>query len=483
MIKIWATGFGLTLLLFGVNENARAQSGGSTAGPCEKSKIALVRESSNSNGETVEGPACVQVETVNTLRNFVYISTATTVTAGPSPSTIFPTPGNKAAGSGVGSASLQDLQGLVSGLQADIRIRQDENRTAVAKLDELIARLREFISHSDESVGSGQFDSLIRQIRDRKKDIDDALQSAPTTWQASDDLLKSVHLAQNNWAIFAVAHPELFTDAATQKQNTDAYSALKAQLSDLETQALQQASGSDQAKAVGKDIGLLTYWSNLFGSFLNPDGTTPSDSASKFTLHQTVMCGTLFNFNKQVAVKLTVGDRLPFFDGQQMSTQTRDAFVTVTCGSPFSISAGVGLSFVRQPEFAIVQSATTPGATTAVNQFGYSSNSSVSPVPLAMAHLRLLDWNNHRYALHASFGVSADVQGSNGAGSSAGYLPGLSFSFFRTMYLTGGVYIGKQASLAGGFKVGNTVPTSITSPPLQTAYKGGFGLAITFTKP
>src|SRR5262249_7551465 len=124
-----------------------------------------------------------------------------------------------------------------------------------------------------------------------------------------------------------------------------------------------------------------------------------------------------------------------------------------------------------------------PGSSTTVNKFGYSSLSSVNPVPLAMAHLRIADWDNHRYALHASFGVAANVQGTNGGGASAGYLPGMSLSLFRTMYISGGVFVGKQGSLAGGFKVGDTVPSNITTPPVQSSYKPGFSLAITFTKP
>jgi hypothetical protein len=51
------------------------------------------------------------------------------------------------------------------------------------------------------------------------------------------------------------------------------------------------------------------------------------------------------------------------------------------------------------------------------------------------------------------------------------------------MFITTGVYLGSQATLGSGFKVGDTVPSNITEPPLKTNYKGGFGLAITFTKP
>jgi len=124
-------------------------------------------------------------------------------------------------------------------------------------------------------VSSGQFGALINQISTLKTEIDHATQNSG--WKASDDLLKSVHLVQNDWANLPVDHPEVFSVAATQKQNTDTYNALKTQLADLETQALSQASGSDPAKAVGKDLGLLTYWSNVFGGFLNADGSVPQD--------------------------------------------------------------------------------------------------------------------------------------------------------------------------------------------------------------
>jgi hypothetical protein len=453
------------------------------AGPCNNAKLARYTESANSTSETVEGPACVEVSPVNTLRNFVFITTTSTQTAGPSPASIFPSSGDKSAGGGPAPNTLDDLSGRVRRAQADLRERQDSNRVAAARLDDLIGRLREFIAHSDESVGGGHFDTLINQIKDRKAQIDQALQNSRLSWKAGDDIVAEVHSVQNNWVNLPVDHPEVFSDPATKTDRTNTYNALKTQLDDLETKALQQASGSDQAKAIGKNLGLLSYWSDVLGSFLEADGSVPHDPASKFVMHQDVPCRTLFNVNKQTAVKLTVGDRLPFFDGQPMSTQTRDAFVTVTCASPFSISGGVAFSFIEQREFAIVQSPTSPGATTTVNKFGFASRSTVHPLPLAMAHLRFYEWDKHRYALHATFGVAANIQGTNAGGSNAEYLPGLSFSLFRTMYLTVGIHIGKQASLAGGFNVGDTVPSGITSPPIQTSSKTGAGFAITFTKP
>jgi len=52
------------------------------------------------------------------------------------------------------------------------------------------------------------------------------------------------------------------------------------------------------------------------------------------------------------------------------------------------------------------------------------------------------DWMDNRYALHFSFGVGASVKSQDSGGSNPEFLTGLSFSFLRTIYITGGLDIG-----------------------------------------
>lgn len=54
---------------------------------------------------------------------------------------------------------------------------------------------------------------------------------------------------------------------------------------------------------------------------------------------------------------------------------------------------------------------------------------------------------------------------------------------FRTMFVTVGAHIGQVGALAGGYKVGDAVPSSVTAAPVTGSYKVGFGLAFSFTKP
>ena len=150
--------------------------------------------------------------------------------------------------------------------------------------------------------------------------------------------------------------------------------------------------------------------------------------------------------------------------------------------SPFSVSAGVAFSLIEQRELAIQPTPPSPESSRPMNKLGYSSQSTVNPAPMAMERMRLYEWDKHRSALHASFGVGVNVQGTNGGGSSAECLPGVRLSLFRTMHLTAGVSIAKQASLTG-FDIGAEVPTTVTSPPIKTSYKAGAGFAVTFTSP
>ena len=454
--------------------NASLDSDASNVGPCTNRTLSVYRASPNSSGETIEGGACVEATPVNRLRYFIYISTTITQTTGPSPGSIFPASGTEPRSArfahGQPPPTLHDLEDLAGEAETALLKRQDVNRAASANLDGVIAVLKEFMVHSDEQVLGGNFNGLITEIQNQKNAVDGA-SGDHLAWKNTDDIVIKIHLVRIGLGGIAVTPP-----------NADRVKALKTRLDDLESKALLQASGSDQAKAIGVKNGLLRYWSGVLGSFLNPDGSVPADPTSKFVVHQDVPCSTLFNVNKETAVKLTLGDRLPFFDGQQMLTQTRDAFVTVKCSSPFSVSAGVAFSLIEQREFAIQPTPSSPGSTTTINTFGYSSRSNVNPAPMAIAHMRLHEWVRHRYGVHASFGVGVNVQGTNGGGSSAEYLPGVSLSLFRTMYLTAGVSIAKQADLAG-FAVNNEVPATVTAPPIKTSYKAGAGFAITFTKP
>jgi hypothetical protein len=189
-------------------------------------------------------------------------------------------------------------------------------------------------------------------------------------------------------------------------------------------------------------------------------------------------CEFAFGGGKTSAVTLSRKDLLPGSDPKNSETVLS---VSVVCSSPLSISAGVGFDTIGEKTFGVQAVANPAAPPPTINTFVITSQSSFHPVPIGMAHARLCEFGN-TVSLHFSLGVAAGIKSQDAGGSSAEFLVGPSVAFYRSVFLTPGLYIGQTASLSG-FKVGDPVPSTITSPPLKTSYTTGFGFSITFTKP
>jgi hypothetical protein len=228
----------------------------------------------------------------------------------------------------------------------------------------------------------------------------------------------------------------------------------------------------------------LLYWKDRMetlsrrrGAFESSSGPSPSPDPFSFQMEGT--CEFSFSRTKTTSITLTRVDQMP---GTTAANPETVLSVTVECTSPFSISAGVAFSTIPEREFAIQPVATTPGSSTTVNTFVSTANSSFHPLVLGMVHVRLFE-PSERISFHGSFGVAANIRSQNAGGSDAEFLIGPSISFFRTMFLTPGLHIGREVSLGAGYHEGDPVPSSITTPPLEKSYKPAFGFAVTFTKP
>ena len=218
----------------------------------------------------------------------------------------------------------------------------------------------------------------------------------------------------------------------------------------------------------------LSEWNVRLDAVLNPDSAlTPAG----YTTSQSVDCEYSFARTKRVKVTLSRVDRMP---GSNSTSASSFELGTMECASPFDVSAGVAFSFVTQREYGIGAVPNSNGSTT--NRFVLTSDSSFHPVPIALISARLCEISE-RVGFGAAFGVAAKIAGTSSGGSAAEYLIGPTVSLYRAIFVTPGVYLSNVAVLGNGYSLGAPVPASVTTPPLQTSYKPGFGLAITFTKP
>ena len=253
----------------------------------------------------------------------------------------------------------------------------------------------------------------------------------------------------------------------------------------METAVSNIDGAGDKYKAFQQAQALLSDWQQQMikiktaWDLYSAPGADQRLNPNPFTIRMIGTCDYAFSSTKQTAITLTASDQLPDKSAAAPATVLS---VTVECASPFNVSAGVAFSSIPDREYAIQPVATPPGSTTTTNQFALTTDSSLHPVVLGMVSARLCE-PSERIAFHLSFGLAGSFKSQSAGGSSAEFLIGPSISFFRTMFITPGLYIGKKTVLADGFTVGASVPANVTTPPLQSSYKPAFGLAITFTKP
>jgi len=156
--------------------------------------------------------------------------------------------------------------------------------------------------------------------------------------------------------------------------------------------------------------------------------------------------------------------------------------ITIDCATPFVISAGVLFSTIPDFEYETVPTPTVGGVASTTNTIIQTSDSKFHPLPLALVNMRFKDFQKQNVSLYASFGIAANVRSQSAGGSSAEYLIGPSIGLYRTLLVTAGAHIGTEALVGKGYSVGGTVPTTITTVPINTPYTAGFGLGISYSK-
>jgi hypothetical protein len=453
----------------------------------------IIDLSINNSGQVVEGPVCAQI-VINVLRYGADFGKTVSYTAGANLGSIFPS--SFSPGGAPQRAEAESLDQRFNTDSANIRILQGQlplvvgtNRKTAADTDNYLTSLRTLIVQTDDVLRTGGARAVITLVKDpvTQKQMDNVIANA-LNWKTTDEMVTKLLKLQADLSALPVEFPNntgTITGDPCSDDNrkhlgwADWSKCRDAQFKAAQSMAVaalaeanQWASDGDKAIQFAKKMGIVQYWRN----------TILGLTEDSFTLQSEVPCGVLFNKNEQTILKLILVDRTSVFDGQPVQSQTKDGLLTVTCSSPFTVTAGAAFSTIQNQEFAIVKSAPTSGQTS-VNTFGVTSDSRVNPYPIAIAHARLREWAGNRYALHYSFGVGASIKGDSSGGSNPEFLTGLSISFLRTIFVTGGLDVGKQSKLIGGFKVGDTVPTDVTSPPVSSSYTAGFGFAITFTKP
>lgn len=255
---------------------------------------------------------------------------------------------------------------------------------------------------------------------------------------------------------------------------------------DLAYQAAAAVPASTSDPDLQKLVPIIQFWSSRFQS----TGLTLAGATDVATLEsliaqrQETPCGNLFNNTSSTSFGLALSDVSPLLDDPKAAAKISQVsnFAVIACSTPFALSAGAEFSLIRNQQFGIIQAPGGPN-NTSLKVYGLTTDSPVHTLPLAVASVRLIESSNKVVAGHASFGISGNIQSASSGGSTVEFLPGLSASFFRTMFITVGPHIGYESVLSGGVRVGDPVATDVSSPQVTKRMTVNLGVAITFTKP
>jgi hypothetical protein len=306
-----------------------------------------------------------------------------------------------------------------------------------------------------DGIGKGTYTGSTAEVQAAKDEVTSELQNLADSKDnlnlASDELLTA---SQVNSAILA-AVPDL-------AQGSSKYTSFVQARDQLVTWKARMSNVLEQ----------WTTWSHL-------SDAQKAVTLDPFSISTLATCEFAFSRTKTTAITLTRTDRMP---GSTATNAETVLSVSVECTSPFTVSAGVAFSSIPAHQFALQSTPATPPATGTVNEIVLTNNSNFHPLVIGMVHSRFYELNE-TVAFHASFGMSGNFQSQSAGGSSVGFLLGPSVSLFRTMFFTPGLYFGNKTIVGGGYNVGETVPSTVTTVPLETSYRPGFGFAITFTKP
>jgi hypothetical protein len=455
------------------------------------------------SGDQVSGPAQVQLVGLNTIQRNIQVGVNVTYPAGPDLSLPFippiPTagkqttppvqpPGGAPAPSGAGATQAQNARarraitsqslstnqdvnvvfnGLVDALnnyETDRSSVQEAIQNTILLTNQTTTAVTAFVQSVDSSLAAQPTGAtVLLRIPAVNAQIDMALMAV---WPNADiaGLEGNLQVLKNNLA--TLQDQGGWAAWVAIGGNKAAYDGVGARVNDLITLAATFDPTANKSAATLTDAQTkLQQWSAILSAI--------AAAPNPFARTINVTCSFGFGNNKNTVIELVSTDRL----AAAGSTPTKLDVVTVICSSPLSISGGLGFSTAPEQQFSFVQSVNSSGQV--VSALGYKALSKFRPLPLLLLNTRLLEWKDV-WGLHVSNGAVVDIKTGAAGGTDVEYVSGLSVSFKRTLFVTTAFQAARVQSLDPGFTIGQTVPSAITTPPVQARWSPAFVLAFTY---
>ena len=278
------------------------------------------------SGDTVEGPVCVKVY-YNALRYDIGLNVTVTTTNGPDISGALTAP--KAGGSVPESDTAALVASDLTSASGTLAGYMTQDDATAANLSNAVATVGTVVDLSNTTFDQGGAAAVLALLKTGP--VTAALATGEAaSWKATDALINSLQGMKDRATKLQASSPSPSDAASLVLSQTRIASALAA--------AAPYVLAGDKTTSFLKQKGVLMWW----------EGHIDNLGASAFTAQIFVGCNISTNTSKANAIKVSGLDNYPRFAGQQPTSLTITGNVAnVTCTSPFAISAGVEISFLK----------------------------------------------------------------------------------------------------------------------------------------
>ena len=430
------------------------------------------------SGDIIRGPATIELKNLNGLRYDIRVGQTSSFTAGPDLAfPLIPAISSPMAAPSEGASIENVVAGKFPGIMSaygTVRDRWTNGQgiaisNAIQKVNDASDSLTGLILASDSILQQSGGLGLIAQINPVETAVTEALMVAWPVNQIEVEAVAS-SLDQIELQLLALRAEADWESWYMDAENKLSYDSWFASIREFQTSVRSFGQGSERETNFRTAQAKLRPWNPILQNLSTGEGA--------FTHSVRVGCGFAFAQTKSTKVEIIKRDR-----SMEDASESREEIVTVECTTPLSISGGIGFSSINEKDIAFVQSkkettdADGQTTTTAVNQFGVENQSDVRTVPLLLLNTRIIEKGG--FGLHASAGTAVDIK-TGEAGTDIEFVFGPSVSLWRSLFLTLGWHRGRAAELAGGFEIGQEVPSSVSAPPLQKSWQDGFVFAFTY---
>jgi hypothetical protein len=462
----------------------------------------MILESLGIKGEEVEGRKRIVVRYINRLRYSFAVSIDVTTVPNPSlpqaflvPSGMTPHPNlfgaakretNNSNGTKTLSGfdrTFDDIQSCNNGFERYLKEISDEAKSIAAKIEQARRSYQGILGSYPAILSPDEADKLRSQAEGAVNTLRSAIEKPYPSDYAR--VVLNALSAYLHYLTLLEATPGF--EAWNKIQgNASRYLNEKQRPENAKDQLANFIPGSNEDKGARAEQERIAYWKLLFETFAQytireevkdkNENSIPGLIKGHLFLPVSIDCHTVFGKGKQSKISYTITDLYT------NTSQVMSGVVTSVCPPLLTVSAGVGFSTLgtQTPGFiptAVTTSADGNTATTAEEKIGYTEKSSLKPVFVVQMN-----------ALIASLGKDWRAYGSLGAATvnrddttNLEWLFGLSLAFKHSIFLTPAFHLGKQTSIAGGFKEGDgKKATGLNAVPTLTNWKPGFAFTITY---